>query len=76
MKQICDTSADENGFVMSNEDAYNLLKEIYRGYLEVNDSCQITDWQAAKHIYHSNGMVINPIDYGFNQQELFRIMLK
>lgn len=27
VKQICDASADENGFVMSYEDAYNLVKE-------------------------------------------------
>lgn len=51
VKQICDASADENGFVMSYEDAYNLVKETYLGYLEVNESCRITDWQAAKHIY-------------------------
>jgi hypothetical protein len=42
---------DENGFVMSYEDAYNLVTETYPGYLEVNESCKITDWQAAKHIY-------------------------
>ena len=73
VKQICDASADENGFVMSYENAYNLVKETYPGYLEVNQSCRITDWQAAKHIYHSNGMGINPVDYGFTQQELERI---
>ena len=73
MKQICDASADNNGFVISYEDAYNLVKETYPGYLEVNESCRITEWQAAKHIYHSNGMGINPVDYGFTQQELERI---
>ena len=65
--------ADENGFVMSYEDAHNLVAEIYPGYLEVNESCKITDWQAAKHIYHANGMGIDPADYGFTQQELERI---
>jgi hypothetical protein len=65
--------ADENGFVMSYEDAYNLVAETYPGYLEVNESCKITDWQAAKHIYHANGMGIDPADYGFTQQELERI---
>jgi hypothetical protein len=62
--------ADENGFVMSYEDAYNLVAETYPGYLEVNESYKITDWQAAKHIYHANGMGIDPADYGFTQQEL------
>ena len=65
--------ADENGFVMSYEDAYNLVAETYSGYLEVNESCKITDWQAAKHMYHANGMGIDPADYGFTQQELERI---
>ena len=57
--------ADENGFVMSYQEAHNLVAETYPGYLEVNESCKITDWQAAKHIYHANGMGIDPADYGF-----------
>ena len=65
--------ADENGFVMSYQEAHNLVAETYPGYLEVNESCKITDWQAAKHIYHANGMGIDPADYGFTQQELERI---
>ena len=67
------TMADENGFVMSYQEAHNLVAETYPGYLEVNESCKITDWQAAKHIYHANGMGIDPADYGFTQQELERI---
>ena len=42
--------ADEDGFVMSYQEAHNLVAETYPGYLEVNESCRITDWQAAKHI--------------------------
>ena len=67
------TMADENGFVMSYEDAYDLVAETYPGYLEVDESWKITDWQAAKHLYHAKGMGINPADYGFTQQELERI---
>ena len=52
--------ADENGFVMSYQEAHNLVAETYPGYLEVNESCKITDWQAAKHIYHANSMGIKP----------------
>ena len=65
--EMCPSSemADENGFVMSYEDAYNLVAETYPGYVEVNESCKITDWQAAKHIYHVKGMGIDPADYGF-----------
>ena len=47
-----------------------MVVEIYPGYLEVNESCKITDWQAAKHIYHTNGMGIDPADYNFAQQKL------
>ena len=65
--------ADENGFVMSYQEAHNLVAETYPGYLEVNENYKITDWQAAKHIYHANGMGIDPADYGFTQQELERI---
>lgn len=64
---------DKNGFVMSYQEAYDLVAETYPGYLEVNDSCKITDWQAAKHIYHANGLGINPEDYGFTQEQLERI---
>ena len=72
-KQMCHASADENGFVMSYQEALNLVAETYPGYLQVNENCKITDWQAAKHIYHANGMGIDPADYGFTQQELERI---
>jgi hypothetical protein len=41
--------------------------------LSITENCKITDWQAAKHIYHANGMGIDPADYGFTQQELERI---
>jgi hypothetical protein len=65
--------ADENGFVMSYDEAKNLVAETYPGYLEVNECYKITDWQAAKHIYHAKRMGIDPADYDFTQQELERI---
>jgi hypothetical protein len=65
--------SDENGFVMSYQEARSLVAETYPGYLEVNESCKITDWQAAKHIYHADGMGIDPADYGFTQKELEQI---
>lgn len=61
---------DENGFIMSYEEGINLVKEAYPGYLEVTKSCKITDWQAAKHIYHGKGMGVNPGDYNFTQDQL------
>ena len=65
--------ADENGFVMRHQEAYNLVAETYLGYLKVNENCKITNWQAAKHIYHAKGFSIDPANYGFTQQQLERI---
>ena len=66
--------ADENGFVMSYQQARDLVAKTYPGYLQVNKDCKITDWQAAKHIYHAQGMGVDLANYGFTQQELRRIM--
>lgn len=52
---------------MSYQEAHDLVAETYSGYLEVNESCKITDWQAAKHIYYANGMGIDPADYDSTQ---------
>ena len=60
----------ENGFIMSAEEAEKLISKTYPGYLEVIEDFKISDRQAAKHIYHANGMGIKPQDYGFTQQEL------
>lgn len=53
MKQMCAASADENVFVISYDEAYNLIKETYVGSMEVTENCKITDWQVAKKAYHS-----------------------
>ena len=73
--EMCPSSemADKNGFVMSYQEAHNLVADTYPGYMQVDENCKITDWQAAKHSYHMNGMGIDPADYGFTQQELERI---
>lgn len=65
--------ADENGFVMSYEEAYNLVEETYSEYMQVDENCKISDWQAAKHMYNVSGMGVDPAKYGFTQQELDRI---
>lgn len=52
MKQMCAASADENGFVISYDEAYNLIKETYSGSMQVTEDCKITDWQGAKKAYH------------------------
>ena len=52
MKQMCAASADENGFVMNYDEAYNLIKETYVGSMQITEDCKITDWQGAKKAYH------------------------
>jgi hypothetical protein len=37
LKQMCAASADENGFVMSYNEAYNLVKETYSGSMQVTE---------------------------------------
>jgi hypothetical protein len=73
MKQICAASADENGFVMSYDEAYDLVKETYSGSMQVTEDCKITDWQAASHLYHAKGVKVNPEDFGITQAELIKI---
>ena len=59
--------ADENGYVMSYEEARNLVAETYPDYMQVDENCKITDCQTAKHMYHSSGMGIDISKYGFTQ---------
>ena len=73
MKQMCAASADENGFVMSYDEAYNLVKKTYSGSMQVTENFRITDWQAASHIYHGKGFNVNPEDFGITQAELIKI---
>jgi len=43
LKQMCKTSADENSFIMSYDEAYNLIKETYNGSMQVTENLKITD---------------------------------
>jgi len=70
---MCSASMDEHGFVMSYEKAYNLVKETYPGSVQVTERFRISDWQAASHLYHGNGVNINPEDFGSSQVELEKI---
>ncbi len=45
MKEMCAASADENGFVMTYDEAYNLIKETYSGSMQVTKELRISDWQ-------------------------------
>ena len=72
VKDMCPESgtADKNGFVMSYEEALELVQETYSGSFQINERWKVSDWQGAKHIYHAPGMGVNPEDYGFTSKEL------
>jgi phage-related tail protein len=41
--------------------------------MQVTENFKITDWQAASHLYHGNGVGVNPEDFGITQAELIKI---
>ena len=73
MKQKRTNSHDENDFVMTYKEAKKLVYETYLGYIKIDKNCKISDWQAAKHMYHANGMGVNILKYDFTQQQLEKI---
>ncbi len=73
MKQMCAASADENGFVMSYDEAVKLLQETYSGSMQVTEDLRIGDWQAASHLYHGNGVGVDPAAFGMTQAELDKL---
>ena len=50
-----------------------MVAETYPGFMQINANCKITDWQAAKHMYHGNEMSVILSEYDFTQQELNKI---
>ena len=72
-KQMCHASADENGFVMSYDEAIKLLQETYPGSMQVTEDFRIGDWQAASHLYHGNGVGVDPESFGMSQAELDKL---
>lgn len=70
---MCAASADENGFVMSYDEAVKLLQETYRSSMQVTEDFRIGDWQAASHLYHGNGVGVDPKAFGMTQAELNKL---
>lgn len=64
---------DENGFVMTYDEGYNLIAQTYSGSMQVTDDFRITDWQGVKHIYHGKGVNVNPEQFGMTQKQLLQI---
>jgi hypothetical protein len=60
-------------FVMSDQEALELIAKTYPGQMEVTANERITDWQAAKHLYHAKGVGVDPEMYGIRQEQLMEI---
>ena len=73
MKQMCAASSDENEFVMSRDEAIKLLHETYSGSMQVTEDLRISDWQAGSHLYHGNGVGVDPSAFGMTQAELDKL---
>jgi len=49
-------------FVITQDETLKLIKETYPGQLEITVNERISDWQAAKKIYHAGDFGLNPED--------------
>jgi hypothetical protein len=64
---------DENGFVLTHDQALELLTKTYPGELGIVDNLTMDYWQGAKKIYHSESFGIKPGDYGMTQDQMDKI---
>lgn len=63
----------QSQYVMTEQQALNLIAKAYPGEIKVTDNEKITYWQAAKHIYHGKGVGVDPEMYGMTQKQLMEI---
>ena len=60
-------------YVMIKQEALEVIAKTYPGQMEVTANERITDWQAAKHLYHAKGVGVDPEMYGITQEQLMEI---
>ena len=60
-------------FIMTKDEALKVINNTYPGQLEITDNERISDWQAAKKIYHASDFGINPEDYGMTKDNILRL---
>ena len=63
----------QSQYVMTKQEALELIAKTYPGEMKVTDNEKITDWQAAKHLYHAKGVGVDPEKYGITQEQLMEI---
>ena len=61
---------NQEKFVMSKQEALNLLDKTYTGSKKNSETEKISDWQMAKKVYHLNGLGVNPEEYGMSKDEV------
>ena len=75
LKQMYDSSAEENSFVMSYDEAYNLIEETYPNFMQIIENCKFSERQAAKKAYHGQkgfGIDVNKYE-GITKQDLITL---
>ena len=63
----------QSQYVMTKREALELIVKIYPGQMKVTANERITDWQAAKHLYHAKGVGLDPEMYGITQEQLMEV---
>ena len=71
--RMCMATPDQDGYVMSYEEAVKLLTETYPGSEQITTNYRMTNRQAASHLYHATSFGIDPTEYGITQEELMKI---
>ena len=61
---------NQEKFVMSKQEALNLIEKTYTGSKKISETEKISDWQMAKKVYHLNGLGVNVEEYGMSKDEL------
>ena len=60
-------------YVMTKDEALKLIKDTYQGHLEITYNEKISEWQAAKKLYHASDFGINPENYGMTKDQINKI---
>jgi hypothetical protein len=69
---MSDVVDDSNNFVMSWDDAYDLITKHCEGSLEILGEFEMEYWQICKKSYHGINFGVDPVDYGMTQSQMER----
>ncbi|MFT6843712.1 MAG: hypothetical protein ACJASR_002496 [Psychroserpens sp.] len=63
-------SENKDQFLMSKQEALNLLDNTFTDSKIISETEKISDWQMAKKVYHLNGLGVNTEEYGMSKDEV------